>query len=110
MARILTPEQEDLRDLIKEFMENEVKPHIKECDEEGIFPVELYRRGFELGFHLLGIPEEHGGAGLNHQSMCVALEEMGKVEPAYAITMLSNSLTLECVLVSENDEMIKLIS
>lgn len=110
MANILTDEQQDLKELVKNFMENEVKPHIKEYDETGEFPVELYKKGFELGFHLLDIPEEYGGSGLDHKSMCVVLEEMGKVEPAYAITMLCTSLALECVLLSGTKEQIKLFS
>lgn len=110
MASILTSEQQDLKDLVKNFMENEVKPHIKKYDESGDFPVELYQKGFELGFHLLDIPEEFGGSGLDHKTMCVVLEEMGKVEPAYAITMLCTSLALECVLLSGTKEQIKLFS
>lgn len=110
MATILTEEQKDLKELVKSFMENEVKPHIKEYDESGEFPFELYKKGFELGFHLLDIPEEFGGSGLDHKTLCVALEEMGKVEPAYAITMLCTSLALECVLSSGTKEQIKLFS
>ncbi|MHB8072395.1 acyl-CoA dehydrogenase family protein [Desulfosporosinus fructosivorans] len=110
MAIILTSEQQDLKELVKNFMENEIKPHVKEYDESGEFPLELYQKGFELGFHLLEIPEEFGGSGLDHQTMCVVLEEMAKVEPAYGITMLCNSLALECVLISGTNEQIKLFS
>lgn len=110
MSVMLTPEQQDIKDLVRSFMENEVKPHIKEYDESGEFPVELYKKGFELGFHLLDIPEEFGGSGLDHKTMVVALEEMGRVEPAYAITMLCTSLALECVLLSGTKEQIKLFS
>lgn len=110
MAIILTPEQQDLKELVKNFMESEIKPYIKEYDESGEFPIELYKKGFELGFHLLEIPEEFGGSGLNHQTMCVALEEMAKVDPAYGITMLCNSLALECVLISGTKEQIKLFT
>jgi len=110
MATILTPEQQDLKELVKKFMEKEVKPYVKEYDESGEFPIELYKKGFELGFHLLDIPEEFGGSGLDHKTMCVVLEEMGKVEPAYAITMLCTSLALECVLGAGTKEQIKLFS
>lgn len=110
MAIILTPEQQDLKELVKNFMENEIKPHVKEYDESGEFPVELYKKGFELGLHILEIPEEFGGSGLGHQTMCVVLEEMAKVDPAYGITMLCNSLALECVLISGTKEQIKLFT
>ncbi|TGE39271.1 acyl-CoA dehydrogenase [Desulfosporosinus fructosivorans] len=110
MAIILTSEQQDLKELVKNFMENEIKPHVKKYDESGEFPLELYQKGFELGFHLLEIPEEFGGSGLDHQTMCVVLEEMAKVEPAYGITMLCNSLALECVLISGTKDQIKRFS
>jgi len=110
MAIILTPEQQDLKDLVKNFMEKEIKPHVKKYDESGEFPVELYKKGFELGFHILEIPEEFGGSGLDHQTMCVVLEEMAKVDSAYGITMLCNSLALECVLISGTKEQIKLFT
>ena len=110
MATILTPDQKALKNLIKNFMEKEIKPHIKEYDESGEFPIELYKKGFELGLHILEIPEEYGGSGLDHQTMCVALEEMAKVDPAYGITMLCNSLALECVLIAGTKEQIKLFT
>ena len=84
-------------------MEGSVKPEIAAYDESGEFPQELYKQAFELGLHCLQIPEQYGGAGLDHMSMAVALEEMGRVDPGFAITMLSTALTLTDVLVGGND-------
>ncbi|MHB8072400.1 acyl-CoA dehydrogenase family protein [Desulfosporosinus fructosivorans] len=106
MAIILTSDQQDLTELVKNFMEKEVKPHIKEYDRKGEFPLELYKKGFELGFHLLNIPEEHGGLGLDHRTTTVVLEEMAKVEPAYAVTMFTSIITFECILLSGSKEQI----
>jgi butyryl-CoA dehydrogenase len=107
MSDFLTEEQVELQGLVRDFMEKKVKPCIKEYEPEGIFPVEIYQEGFELGLHLLGIPEKFGGMGLDHLTECVVLEEIGKVEPAVAITYLCTALALECVLVGGNDEQIK---
>lgn len=104
MAMLLTEEQQDLKSLVRDFMEGEVKPAMGEYDKSGEFPTELYEKGFEIGLHIMNIPEEFGGLGLNNQTMAVVLEEMGRVDPGYAITMLSNALTLQDVLVGGNDE------
>ena len=104
MAMILTEEQEDIKSLVRDFMEGEVKPAMGEYDKSGDFPTKLYEEGFKIGLHTMNIPEEFGGLGLDNQSVAVALEEMGRVDPGYAITMLSNALTLQDVLVGGNDE------
>ena len=103
MALILTEDQQSIKDLVRDFMEKTVKPQIAEYDVSGEFPQPIYKEAFELGLHCLQIPEEFGGAGLDHQTMAVALEEMGRVDPGFAITMLSTSLTLKDVLVGGND-------
>ena len=63
-----------------------------------------YKKAFDMGLHVLNIPEEFGGAGLDHCTPAVALEEMGRVDPGFAITMLSTAVTLQDVLVGGTDE------
>ena len=104
MAVILTEEQQGIKEMVRSFMEKSVKPHISEYDKSGEFPVELYKQGFEIGLHIMNIPEEFGGLGLDNVTMAVALEEMGRVDPGFAITMLSTSLTLKDVLVGGTKE------
>lgn len=106
MALILAEDQLSLQTLARDFVTKEIKPYIQAYDKSGEFPEAQYRKGFELGFHLLDIPEKFGGMGLDHRTMCVILEEFGKVEPAFGITMLSTSLTLECVLVGGTEAQI----
>lgn len=109
MAIFLTEEQMELKSLIGSFMVNEVKPHLQELDESGEFPVDLYKKAFELGFHCLDIPEEYGGSGLDHTTMGILLEEMGYTDPGFAITILCTSLALKCVLIGGNEEQKKKI-
>lgn len=103
MAVILNEDQQSIKELVRDFMEKRVKPEIAKYDESGEFPQELYKEAFELGLHSLPIPEEYGGAGLDYTTMAVALEEMGRVDPGFAITVLSTALTLTDVLVGGND-------
>ena len=49
MAMILTEEQQDLKALVRDFMEGEVKPAMGKYDLSGEFPTELYEKGFEIG-------------------------------------------------------------
>lgn len=104
MSAILTEEQKELQGLVRDFMEKEVKPAMGEFDKSGEFPTGLYEKGFELGLHTMNIPEEFGGLGLDNQTVAVCLEEMGRVDPGYAITMLSNALTLQDILLMGTDE------
>lgn len=66
--------------------------------------MDIYQKAFELGFHLLDIPEEYGGSGLDHESFGVLLEEMGYHDPGFAITILTSPLALKCVLLGGNEE------
>lgn len=104
MAIILTEEQRELKGLIGSFMEKEVKPRLGELDKSREFPVDIYKKAFELGFHCLAIPGEYGGSGLDHTTMGILLEEMGYTDPGFAITMLCTALALECVLIGGNEE------
>lgn len=104
MATILTEDQLGIQKMIRDYMTKSVKPRLRELDEKGEFPQDIYKEAFEMGLHCLQIPEQYGGAGLDFMTMAVALEEMGRGDPGFAITMLSTSMTLKCILLGGNDE------
>lgn len=104
MATILTEDQLGIQKMIRDFMAKSVKPRLRDLDEKGEFPQDIYKEAFEMGLHCLQIPEQFGGAGLDFMTMAVALEEMGRGDPGFAITMLSTSMTLKCILLGGNDE------
>lgn len=110
MGVILTEEQQDIVGLIDDFMKNEVKPYIKEYDESGEFPVDLYQKAFDLGFHMLEIPEAYGGSGFDHQTTGVCLETMVYTDPGFAITILCSSLAFKCVLIGGTEKQKKYMS
>ncbi len=74
-----TEEQEDLRQMVREFAQAEVLPLVEESERKEKFPVELMPKLGELG--LLGIvfPEEYGGIGADKITECIFVEEMAKV-------------------------------
>ena len=87
MSFELSPEHEDFRKVVREFAESEIAPHAAEWDEQHRFPVELVPRMGELGLFGLVVPEEYGGAGADFTSLCVAIEELGRVDQSVGITL-----------------------
>jgi alkylation response protein AidB-like acyl-CoA dehydrogenase len=83
----LSPEHEDFRRVVREFAEAEVAPHAARWDEEHTFPVHLVPRMGDLGLFGLVAPEEYGGADGDFTSLCVAIEELGRVDQSIGITL-----------------------
>src|SRR3954467_12760284 len=83
----LSKEHEDFRRVVREFALAEVAPHVSEWDEQHRFPVELVPRMGELGLFGLVVPEELGGSGGDFTSLCVAIEELRRVDQSVGITL-----------------------
>ena len=110
MGYILNEEQNSLVDMVKEFMTNEVKPHVSEFDISGEFPRELYEKAFEMGLHCLDIPEEFGGGGVDYLTAAAIYEEMAKVDAGFSTGLCATSLALKPVLIAGTPEQKKLFS
>ncbi|MBU3201873.1 acyl-CoA dehydrogenase family protein [Clostridium estertheticum] len=110
MANILTDEQKDLVEMVRDFAANEIKPHIKELDITGEFPLELLKKAIDMGLHTLEIPEKDGGAGLDFQTTAAVFEELAKVDAGYAITLVTNFVALRAVNASGNEMQKKLFA
>ncbi|HEX9413371.1 MAG TPA: acyl-CoA dehydrogenase family protein [Ktedonobacterales bacterium] len=83
----LSAEQQMIRDMCREFAEEEIKPRAEEMDRTAEFPYDLVRKMGELGLLGLPFPEAYGGAGADFLTYCVALEEIGRGDASVAITM-----------------------
>ena len=70
-----TEEQIMLRETVKKFTENEIKPRAREIDEKGKIPRELIDQIAELGFLGISIPEEYGGSGFGEMGYCIMQDE-----------------------------------
>ena len=84
-------EHKMLRDMVKEFAQNEVKPLAQELDEKGEFPHETVKKMSNLG--LMGIPweEKYGGTGMDTLALVIAIEELGKVCCSTAATLMAHT-------------------
>src|SRR3954465_10550675 len=83
----LSKEHEDFRRVVREFALAEVAPHVEEWDEQHRFPTELVPKMGDLGLFGLVVPEEYGGADADFTSLCVAIEELGRVDQSVGITL-----------------------
>ena len=91
----LTEEQQLLQKSVREFAEAEVKPHAKEIDETGRFPLDTFKKAAELGLTAVAVPENYGGAGMDHVSYAIVIEEISRV-CASTGTILSVQNSLYC--------------
>ena len=83
----LTSEQEAFRKVVRDFATAEIAPHAAQWDEDHYFPVDTVRAMGDLGLFGLPFPEEYGGSGADFTTLCVAIEELARVDHSIAITL-----------------------
>ncbi|HUS21285.1 MAG TPA: acyl-CoA dehydrogenase family protein, partial [Aeromicrobium sp.] len=83
----LTAEHEAFRRTVREFAEAEIAPFVAEWDRAHHFPVDVVRKMGDLGLFGLTAPEEYGGAAGDFTSLCVAIEELGRIDQSVGITL-----------------------
>ena len=83
----LAPEQQDLRDSVAQFAREVVAPVIGGYYERGEFPYDIVARMGKLGLFGLPFAEEYGGMGGDYFALCLALEELARVDSSVAITL-----------------------
>jgi short-chain 2-methylacyl-CoA dehydrogenase len=87
MSFELSREHEEFRRSVREFAQAEIAPYAERWDREHHFPVETVQQMGKLGLFGLTAPEEYGGAGGDFTSLCVAIEEIGRVDQSMGITL-----------------------
>jgi butyryl-CoA dehydrogenase len=89
MSYELSAEHEAFRKSVREFAEAEIAPHAARWDREHHFPTDVVHKMGDLGLFGLTAPEEFGGAGEHGDftSLCVAIEEIGRVDQSMGITL-----------------------
>ena len=82
-----TDEQQALRKVVRDFAEGEIAPHAERWDADHTFPTEVVQQMGELGLFGIPFPEQYGGGGADLTSLCIAIEELGRVDQSLAITL-----------------------
>jgi hypothetical protein len=92
---ILTPEQEMIRDAVRTYARERLAPHAAEWDRNATFPREALAGLAAMGLYGVCVPERWGGAGLDHVSLALALEEIAAGDGACS-TIISVQNSVVC--------------
>ncbi len=96
---ILGPEEQLLRDSVRNFARKEIAPLVREMDEAQKMSPALIRQLFEQGWMGMEVPEEYGGVGASFFSTILAIEEIAAVDPSVAVMVdVQNTLTVNALL------------
>jgi short-chain 2-methylacyl-CoA dehydrogenase len=87
----LSAEQQDIRRLVRDFAEQEVRPVAEELDREKRFPYEIVEKLGGLGLMGIPYPQEYGGGGADTLSYAIAIEELTRVDSSVAITVAAHT-------------------
>ncbi|MHB8339547.1 MAG: acyl-CoA dehydrogenase family protein [Ignavibacteriaceae bacterium] len=87
----LNENQTFIRNTIREFSNNKIRPLIMEWDEAQKFPTEIFKELGNLGFLGIVVDEKFGGAGLGYLEFAIIIEELGKVDPSIALSVAAHN-------------------
>ena len=94
----LTEDEKMFAEQVRQFAEEQVKPHVSSMDHDAKMTPEIIKACFELGLMGIEIPEQHGGAGASFFMSILAVEELARVDPSVAVmvdvqnTLVNNAL------------------
>jgi alkylation response protein AidB-like acyl-CoA dehydrogenase len=86
-----TDEQTLLRRTVREFAETEIRPYVREWDQDQHFPRELVPKLAAIGLLGIQFAEEYGGAGMTPLDYCICIEEIARVDPAVALSLAAHN-------------------
>ncbi len=91
MDFLLTQEQEILKESIRNFLEKEVQPYVRENDDKAHWPEEFTKKLGEMGLLGIIIPSEFSGAGYSNVDYVIILEEISKVDPSVGLVVAAHN-------------------
>jgi butyryl-CoA dehydrogenase len=101
----LSDEQKMLRDEVRRFAEEVVKPIAKETDAKGIFPTDAIKKAGEMGLAGVCVPEAYGGAAMDTISYCIVIEEISRICASTGVILsVNNSLVCDPLMKFASEE------
>ena len=104
MGYLISEDGRELLKDVKDFCDNEIREQVKEYDESGEWPKDIYDMAIEMQLSMMDVPEEYGGLGLSHIDQAAIVEEIAKADAGMAVTLNGNGLALKPVLIAGNEE------
>lgn len=97
-------DEQAFREAVRDFAENEIKPHVNHMDEKAEMNRDIIGKLFEMGLMAVESPEKYGGTGSSFTMACVAVEELARVDGSVAVLMdVQNTLVTNAILRWAND-------
>ncbi len=101
---LLSEEEQAFREAVRDFAENEIRPHVLEMDEKAQMSPSIVQKLFEMGLMGIETPEKHGGAGASFTMACLAVEEIGRVDGSVSVLVdVQNTLVTNALLKWANE-------
>jgi len=100
----LTEDQKMLRDLCRQIAEEKIRPHSRELDEKEEFPWEIMKALAQSDLFSLCIPEQYGGMGTGLLDLCIATEEISRVDGGVAASYAASYLGMFPILLFGTEE------
>ncbi|OGW18850.1 MAG: hypothetical protein A3G93_08060, partial [Nitrospinae bacterium RIFCSPLOWO2_12_FULL_45_22] len=100
----LTEEQEMIRQMVRQLVQDKVGPIAARIDETEDFPEECFEAFVENGLFKLSLPEEYGGINCDSLTLSLIIEEISKVSPASALMVFSTQSVIRVIKAAGNDE------
>jgi len=106
---LLSEEELMFRDMVRQFAEDTLAPHVKDMDRDAEMSADLIPQFFELGLMGIEIPEELGGAGSSFFTAVLVVEELSRVDPSVGVLVdVQNTLVNNCIMRYGSDHLIDL--
>lgn len=105
MDYYLTPEQQELQEMVRDFVAQEITPISAEMDITGAFPMEVYKKAADMGLTCLDLPAEWGGAGVDLFTTALIREELSYGDAGFSSTCGTNGLGFKPVNFAGSDEL-----
>jgi alkylation response protein AidB-like acyl-CoA dehydrogenase len=94
-----------LRDVVRDFAANEIRPYARQWDRDQTLPDELVAKAGELGLLGIMVPTEYDGAGLTYLANAVIIEEIARQDGGVALFIAAhNGLCISHLLIAANDQ------
>lgn len=101
----LSPQQKELQAKVREFSVKEILPAVWHYDEKDEIPLFLLQKAFNAGFMNTNIPMKYGGKGFGLTENVILAEEISAACPGMATSIFDNSLGMEPIILSENEQL-----